>query len=176
MKKFLSLVLALAMVACMSVTAFAADGTTVLTAEVPDNTTTYTLHIPANVTLEYGNTDKQTIGELYITDVENFTGRFIGVSVPYTDLINTEDSSDTLSITLFAGDTMMRRYINPNDPSDITSVDAPVVYYPGYDNDQYDSDGYRDPTIMKVQVSDWSGATPGDTYQATITYIVRIVK
>ena len=56
MKKILSLVLVVAMMMSMTVTAFAAvgdqSGTSTLTAVVPEPE--YTIHIPANMTLEYG--------------------------------------------------------------------------------------------------------------------------
>lgn len=165
MKKFLSLILALAMVACMSVTAFAADETTVLTVEVPIEPS-YTLHIPANMTLEYGNTEKQTIGDLYVTDVDGFAQ--IWCAPRYTDLINCTDSNDIISLTLFSsyphGD-----HINDDElTKDGRAIQLKwndVTNIAGWEN------GYRLSTLS-AQVSDWSGATPGATYQSTITYIV----
>lgn len=165
MKKFLSLILALAMVACMSVTAFAADETTVLTVEVPIEPS-YTLHIPANMTLMYGNTEKQTIGDLYVTDVDGFAQ--IWCAPRYTDLINCTDSNDIISLTLFSsyphGD-----HINDDElTKDGRAIQLKwndVTNIAGWEN------GYRLSTLS-AQVSDWSGATPGATYQSTITYIV----
>lgn len=165
MKKFLSLILALAMVACMSVTAFAADETTVLTVEVPIEPS-YTLHIPANMTLMYGNTEKQTIGDLYVTDVDGFA--IIRCTPKYTDLINCTDSSDIISLTLFSsypnGD-----HVNDDElTKDGRAIQLKwndVTNTAGWEN------GYR-LSALSAQVSDWSGATPGATYQSTITYIV----
>lgn len=168
MKKFLSLILALAMVACMSVTAFAADGTTVLTAEIP-NEPSYSLNIPANMTLEYGNTGMQTIGDVSVTDVKNY--ETISVKTPYTDLVNINDNTDTIPLTLYVyistyGDQKLK--YNGLDEDNASCA----LYYPPYAGlYQFDSDGYTTLT-MKAQVSDWAGATSGATYQATITYVV----
>ena len=61
MKKFMSLVLALVMVCSLSVTAFAAD-TTTLTATIPNSTgPSYSVEIPADTVLAYGNTEMQNI-------------------------------------------------------------------------------------------------------------------
>ena len=167
MKKFLSLILALAMVACMSVTAFAADdGTTVLTVEVPIEPS-YTLHIPANMPLEYGNTEKQTIGDLYVTDVDGFA--IIRCAPKYTDLINCTDSSDIISLTLFSSYPNATQHVNDDElTKDGRAIQLKwndVTNIAGWEN------GYRLSTLS-AQVSDWSGATPGATYQSTITYIV----
>ena len=165
MKKFLSLILALAMVACMSVTAFAADGTTVLTAEIL-NEPSYTLHIPADMTLEYGNTNKQTIGDLYVTDVDGL--EIIWCAPQYTDLINTADSTETISLTLWGslagGSEIMKNGLYT------TTNNAPQIYGASFNTGGWNN-GYMTHTLS-AQVSDWSGATPGATYQATITYVV----
>ena len=170
MKKFLSLILALAMVACMSVTAFAADDPpTTLTAEIP-NKPSYSLNIPANMTLEYGNTGMQTIdGDVYVTDVKNYEQ--ISVKMPYTDLVNINDNTDKIPLTLYVYiPTYGDQKLNYNGLDEYNS--SCPLYYPPYAGlYQFDSDGYTTLT-MKAQVSDWSGATPGATYQATITYVV----
>lgn len=95
MKKFLTFVLALAMVCSLSVTAFAAEtGTTTLTANIPNAAEpSFTLHIPADTTLTYGNTDWQQLsGVLDATDIQN--ADWINCDVSFTDLINTADPSD----------------------------------------------------------------------------------
>lgn len=183
MKKFLSLILALAMVACMSVTAFAADPTTTLTVEVPDNTPSYTFHCPASVTLEYGNTDKQEVGDVYVTDVKNCNR--VDVKFPYTDLVNINDSSDKIPLALFCigsgrydEDTNNQKlekngcWYHESGSGNFHSW--PFIYVAelaGREDLGVDSEGYKTQTL-KAQVSDWSGATPGATYQATITYVV----
>ena len=74
MKKILSLVLVVVMLMSMTVTAFAAgeqSGTSKVNAVVPEPVPEYTIHIPADMTLEYGNTDYQAIGKVYVSDVKN---------------------------------------------------------------------------------------------------------
>ena len=167
MKKFLSLILALAMVACMSVTAFAADNTTVLTVEVPDNTPTYTLHIPANTPLEYGKTEKQQVtGTLYVENVQNASK--VSFLAPFTDLVNTADSSDKIP---------MKLWVKMDFEDTVTSIVDPATGKVNGDIwEMYDvrwgiGDEYETMTFY-AQVDDWSGATPGATYRSTITYIV----
>ena len=96
MKKILSLVLVIVMMMSMTVTAFAAgeqSGTTTLTVEVPVPTVEYTIHIPANMTLEYGNTDYQSIGKVYASDVKNVAeGSRVWYRVAWTNLVKGEDT------------------------------------------------------------------------------------
>lgn len=169
MKKFLSLILALAMVACMSVTAFAADNTTVLTVEVPDNTPTYTLHIPANTPLEYGKTKKQQVtGTLYVENVQNASK--VSFLAPFTDLVNTADSSDKIPMKLW----VKMDFQDTASPAFI--VDPATGKVNGDIWEMYDvswgiGDEYE-PMTFYAQVDDWSGATPGATYQSVITFQV----
>lgn len=165
MKKFMSLVLALVMVCSMSVTVFAAGeqtGTTTLTANIPNAAEpSYTIRIPANMTLEYGNTGPQHIGyaDAKYDTIENCDK--ITVVSPYTMLINTDDSSDTLDWCLLVGP--KEETLAPVDPSS------------GLRNDGIEVIVYENPYVRNsgnywAQVSDWSGATPGATYQAVITF------
>lgn len=161
MKKFLALVLALVMVCSLSVTAFAAGdqtGTTTLTAEIPNAATpSYTIHVPANTTLEYGNTGKQNIGIVSVSDVTNATMiLFIGSN---TNLINTEDTSDEIALTLYAKD--------HDDDEDKPTQFAPDLSYAVYV--YLISEAYIQYDIL-AEVADWSGATPGATYQAVVTF------
>lgn len=171
MKKFLSLVLTLVMVMSLSVTAFAEDGTTTLTVEVPNAAEpSYTLHIPANTTLTYGSTEKQKIsGDLYVENVQNASKVYF--LAPFTDLINTSDSSDSIALKLFIEEN--------HDGGELKSVvqDTGKIYYPGYGSNIWT---LYDETLevqywietFYAQVDDWSGATPGATYQAVITFQV----
>jgi len=163
MKKLLALMLGLVMIFSLSTTAFAAGeqtGTTTLTAEVPD--ASYTLHIPAAMTLEYGNTEKQIFSDkLYVENVQNASK--VLFLAPFTDLINTSDSSDTIALNLclqFSGLTW--------------DVDKTTGKIAGDIFDLYNTD-YSDPyqgRTFYAQVTDWSGATRGATYQAVITFNV----
>ena len=163
MKKLIAFMLCLVLALSMSVIAFAAGEqtrTTILTAKVPD--ASYTLHIPAAMTLEYGNTEKQIFSDkLYVENVQNASRvRFLA---PYTDLINTSDSSDTIELYLclqFSGFSY--------DVDKATGKINDEIF------DLYNSD-YSDPyqgRTFSALVVDWSGATCGATYQAVITFNV----
>ena len=169
MKKFLTFVLALVMVCSLSVTAFAEGGTTTLTVEVPNAAEpSYTLHIPADTTLTYGNTDKQKIsGDLYVENVQNASRVYF--LAPFTDLINTSDSSDSIALNL---------YVEQDHDGDLSStVNQTTGKVDGatwalYDIDWPESLGKYAIETFYAQVTDWSGATPGATYQAVITFTV----
>lgn len=170
MKKFLSLVLTLVMVMSLSVTAFAEDGTTTLTVEVPNAAEpSYTLHIPANTTLTYGSTEKQKIsGDLYVENVQNASS--VKFLAPFTDLINTSDSSDSIALKLF---------IEQDHDGELmrSVVQATGKIYNGYGSYTFElyDEAYSVPYCVETfyaQVDDWSGATPGATYQAVITFTV----
>lgn len=173
MKKLFSLLLALVMIACMSVTLFADNSTTVLTVEVPAATPSYILHVPASVTLEYGNTEKQTIGGYYVTDVSNI--ECLWCAPVYTDLINTEDTTDTISLKLYLLAAGKVKEIDKNG-FDIVFNQEPMLYWKGHvsTDSSFDNGYLKNNQGLSAQVSDWSDATPGATYQATITYIVSV--
>ena len=158
MKKIVALLLALVMLTGLTVTALAAgekSGTTKLTAKVPGPD--YTIHIPADMELEYGNTDKQEIGSVYVTDVENCT--WVAVRAPYTDLKNTSDETDTLSLILYR--------VTSSDADEVDKTYGKFVLggVPTcYNNGNYGTLKYA------AEVSDWSGATAGATYQAVVTF------
>ena len=168
MKKFLSFVLVLVMVCSLSVTAFAAgeqNGTTTLTANIPNEAApSYTIHIPADMTLEYGNTEKQFIGVVEVSDQQNC--RHINVTAPYTMLINKEDSSDSITLKLSMGESKDNLY------EVIPATGLDTVYntpFSAYHNDDFYHNRYFS-QLVYAQVEDWSGATPGATYQAVITF------
>ena len=168
MKKFLTLVLALAMVCSLSATAFADGGTTTLTVEVPSAAEpSYTLHIPANTTLTYGNTEKQEIsGKLYVENVQNASQVYF--LAPFTDLVNTANSSDKI---------LMELWVKMDYESYPTSIVDPATgkvdgnIWAIYDVSWGIGDEYEGMTFY-AEVDDWSGATPGATYQAVITFQV----
>ena len=171
MKKFLSLILALAMVACMSVTAFAADPTTTLTVEVPDNTPSYTFHCPSEVTLEYGNTNKQKVGDVFVTDISSSIDNVHG-TIPYSNLINTTDSDDQIELNLYSSNE-----IYWDDEYALVQKDGSVIENGmSFVHNYYESPNKQYTYSLFAQVSDWSGATAGATYQATITYVVETVR
>lgn len=117
------------------------------------------------MTLEYGNTEKQTVGDIYVTDVSSKIETLF-CKPQYTDMININDSADTIALTL-SGDFELNK--EGKYPSMNTS---PVLYCPRLAGESgFDADGYYTESLT-AQVSDWSNATPGATYQATITYVV----
>ncbi len=147
MKKFLSLILALAMVACMSVTAFAAEGpggSTELTTTVPEKTL-YTLHIPADMTIEYGAT-KTSIGKPTVSDVDD-TIESVSIACNWT---NFSDGSNSIPLLILI-----------NGGQDASMV-VPYFY-----NDSIYKNNYE--YFASVAESDWTAAVPGD-YSATITW------
>ena len=167
MKKFLSFILVLVMVCSLSVTAFAEGeqrGTTTLTAEIPNAAEpSYTIHIPADMTLEYGNTGEQTIGTVYVTDVTGCD--VVSVDIPYTDLVNTSDSTDTVPLTLYSGGKELKKIgttVDGGFSTPLYNKDLAGLY-------QYDVNGYVTVSCSAI-VSDWSGATAGATYQAVLTF------
>ena len=134
------------MIFCMDVAVFADDNTTILTADIPDNTPTYSFNFPASVSLEYGNTGPQEVGVISVRDVEYCDSIF--VTCDYTDLINIADPSDQLEL-----------FWSP----DLSSNNVLTIYKEG---------AYMDRDLY-TKVMDWSAATPGATYQATVTYVIE---
>ncbi|MDO4465651.1 MAG: hypothetical protein Q4C49_01420 [Bacillota bacterium] len=159
MKNLTAILSSLAMASCMCANVMAADGTTILTVNVPENVSDYQLHIPANMTLEYDNTDLQIIGDLYVTDVRSSIFS-IWVYPKYTNLINKDNSDDTIHLRLFDGPFEYKK----NGYNQLNGTLNP--YYanrePKYSTKQ-----------LSAKVDDWSSAKPGATYQATITYVVE---
>lgn len=171
MKKLLTLILALIMVMSLSVTAFAETGTTTLTVTVPNAAEpSFTLRIPADTTLTYGSTEKQQVsGDLYVEDVQNASRIYF--LAPFTDLVNTSDSSDKIALKLFAE--------QDHDGFPWCEVDQATGKVTDTTWELYDEawasfgpgEEYCIVTFY-AQVTDWSGATPGATYQAVITFQV----
>lgn len=160
MKKFLSLVLALVMVMSLSVTAFAESGTTTLTANIPNAAEpSFTLHIPADTTLTYGNTDWQQLsGVLDATDIQN--ANLIRCTISFTDLINTSDPSD--SIGLIFNSTVIEENSGDTFEQNFNNGTTLTLYTASW--------GYDYKLTLFAKVADWSGATPGATYQAVLTF------
>ncbi len=130
---------------------------------------TYTIHIPSNATLEYGNTEKQEIGEVYVTGVRGFDK--VTVKTPYTDLINTGDPTDTIPLVLY-GHYKGTVLVNEMRKEDGLTTDFARLFT--YLASSAGAFGYDDNGCIKViydaLVSDWSGATAGATYQAVVTF------
>lgn len=152
MKKVLSLMLAFALACSLSVFAFAEGeqtGTTTLTAEVPE--VAYTINIPADMTLEYGNTDAQTVGnfEWYVTAGPVDT--LIVCNVSATPLLN---GSNIIPVTY--------GWKAPGTTSWITTTIA------GSSDSIINTNNLGTHQLF-AKVDSWASAAPG-TYTATITF------
>ena len=161
MKKILSLVLVIVMMMSMTVTAFAAgeqSGTSTVTAVVPEPVPEYTIHIPADMTLEYGNGERQLVGEVYVSNAKNIKyDTYIVVEISATNLVNT--LGEEIPVKYYTKHASMDRY-------DSISI-LPVVY----DKNQ---DYYSEFTLWaEVTTAAWKAAKPG-TYTSTITYDFKI--
>ncbi len=169
MKKLIALMLGLVMMFTLSAVAFAAGeqtGSMTLTVVVPK--ATYTIHIPSDVKLEYGNTEKQEIGEAYVTEVEGFDQ--VTVKTPYTDLINTSDPTDTIPLVLYGRYKVSGSVYEMQKDGLTTDFTSHYMYNASRAGAYgYDDNGCTT-VIYDALVSDWSGATGGATYQAVVTF------
>jgi hypothetical protein len=137
-----------------------------LTVVVPK--ATYTIHIPSNATLEYGNTEKQEIGEVYVTGVRGFDK--VTVKTPYTDLINTSDPTDTIPLVLYGRYKVSGSVYEMQKDGLTTDFTSHYMYNASRAGAYgYDDNGCTT-VIYDALVSDWSGATGGATYQAVVTF------
>lgn len=143
MKKILTIFLAAVIVACLCITALAYDGTTVITVEIPETTASYIFNYPAAAELVYGDRLAQKLGDLSVRELKDCST--VTVQFGATDLINVDDSTDTIA----------------------------VVWWPDMDKSFVlcDEGAYIDRELY-ARVDDWSAATAGATYQATVSYVV----
>ena len=170
MKKLIALMLCLVLALSMSTPIFAdgiQSGNTILTVTVPEPS--YTMHIPADTTLVYGNTEKQEIGDVYVTDAVNVDG-FIVVQSPYTDLKNSSNTEDTIALSLSTDNFEITQAGRTNPGNGLVSIYNKTQA----GQNQFDENGYARYAFY-AKVNDWSGATAGATYQATITWNFSIL-
>ena len=161
MKKLTALLLVLVLICSLSVTAFAAGeqtGTTTISVTVPE--ASYTIHIPADMTLEYGNTEIQDIGTIYVSDVENPTGSIKVVVKSSGDLTN--ESNSIPVVYYFNGEQESYSFELPSTGG------AALVY-----TDKADGSSYYTTLKVGAKVPDWT-AEPG-TYTATLTFAFSFV-
>ena len=152
--KILSVFLAvLLLISAMSVTVFA-----------DDNTPTYTINIPTSVTLEYGKTDPQYIGNVSVTDPQNFeAGQSVYVGMVGTNLKKGENE---ISVTY----TYDCQYLSAYG---VDISQRAMVY------EKSDSSSHGDlyPTLdlyATIAAGAWETAAPGN-YTATVTYTFAVV-
>lgn len=152
MKKIVALLLALIIVSSLTMTALAAvekTGTTKLTVVVPEPD--YTMVIPADMTLEYGNTEAQKIGDISVSNVVGITHRYVMCHISVTDLTS-------------AVGTIPVKYT-------VSGLEVDESF------DEFEVFDYTIPGLVShplyAKVTYWDSAAPG-TYTATITYNFRI--
>ena len=127
------------------------DGTTTITAVVPESD--FTIHIPADKTLEYGNTEKQEIGTVYVSDVKRISGSI------YLRIITTDLTSDTNTITV----NYYRKSTSEGAEWEALTDDNVRIY----SQSQSINETYQ--IAAQVNEYEWAGAV-ASTYSATLTF------
>lgn len=168
MKKILSIILALTLLLSMSVTAFAKEeGTQTVSVGVPTPCYDYTVHIPASCTIEYNNTEPQSIGSVTVTSDhwKNITTDYFGVRVwlKHNNYLSNADEDSKIACGIGYYDAL-----NNFMPQDGTGLGWEL----GYIEDGADVDGRGN---LFIEVFDWSNAQPGESYSVTITYTSELI-
>lgn len=190
MKKTISLLLALVLAFSLSAAAFAEHppltpeeleetefaqtGETTITATVPDNEITFIMHIPANMNLSYGVSDRQVIGDFYVTDVTGYRGNafmVIKCHVAGSDLKNGEATIPvTYSYIPMVGGLDED---NPNDWFSFTGIAPYADLYEMYTEGFTYEAPYR--LAATVTAEDWAAAAPG-TYTAKVNFYFEVAE
>lgn len=168
MKKFLSIILSLTLLMSMSVSAAASEtneGTQTVSVDVPIPCS-YTLTIPASCSIEYGNTNEQSIGSVTVTS-------------DYWDNINAEYSFVRVNVTQdssMEGTMYLSNDMGDHIPCIILQQDSNGIFDPAHETGlRIDLKGNSN-TDLFIKVGDWSNAIAGTTYRITLTYTSRLVK
>ena len=165
MKKLISFILALTMLACMSVTAFAAEGpggSTKLTATVPEKPL-YTLHIPADQSIDY-KAEKTSIGMAYVTDVD--------ASVKGIDFESSYDKKLTSGTNTIPYDMRFDYYESCSSEYALGSLESSNLDPAGNSEELMAASGhvwYTNEYFIIISEEAWNAAVPGD-YSTTITW------
>ena len=176
MKKVISFVLAVMLLASMVPTVFAANATpntTTLTTTVPD--AEYTLNIPADQEITFGEPSTE-IGNVTITNAKNFAvGKNVEVTVTY-DAFKADAVSTTIPFTL--------GFTTSFGGTPTTKNSGSAFVFEGKDdntvNEHANSSSIGSNTnlvnalYVQVTSSDWGKALAGD-YTATITFTAAVV-
>lgn len=155
MKKFITMLMSLALVPCMTIPAFAA--TQIVNVSIPVKDYSYTMVIPKDCTITYGDTSYQSIGEVTIT------------SDNWDDIL-----SDYEEVSLMI-DNGGNKMTNENGRT------IQAMKLAGYSRDNmvntgglgFTEDGVA---YMGVYVPDWSSAEAGTTYTMTFTYTAYLME
>ena len=159
MKKFLSVILSVALLMCMSVTAFAEEPNVreqTVSVDIPSPSYDYTVTMPADCSLTYGVTDWQHIGDVTVTS-ENW---------------------DNINSAPYDG---IQVYWDINFDDHLVNKDGDTIRFDDelkYQGQMCDIGGLtltsNDTVGFYLRVPDWSGAVGGTTYTKTITYRVSL--
>lgn len=159
MKKILSIILALTLLLSMSVTVFAeatSEGTQTVSVDVPLPCYDYTVTIPASCSIEYGNTERQSIGAVTVTSDywDNIYADYDGVRV---------EAAHSNYLTNANGD---RIFVG------VLREEAGGGWHPsdGENHMRLDFLQGNSSTNLAVEVPNWSSAKAGETYSMTLTY------
>lgn len=166
MKKSLSIILSLALMLSMSVTTFAENvtsGTQTVSVDVPTPCYDYTVHIPADCSIEYGNTELQSIGTVTVT-----SDYWANILTDYKSVVVMYEFE--YYMTTVDGDRL---------PCMIGEIDNNGLFNPMISREQWefkqDGGAVDSRGSVYIEVPDWSKAEPGKSYSITITYTSRLL-
>lgn len=185
MKKTVSFLLALIMICCMAVPAYAADTrNTEVSLTIDESLESYEVTIPATITLDAAKfaNGKVTVMKAELTSISAIWSKYIKIYFSSQNgfyLVNTEDSSKKIGYTFQAADSME---YNPTDTKDyagekleyfsssIESLDGTVT--PGNPSGRtflpYDISG-------EISTKGNDFAIPGSgTYSDTLTFTIEL--
>lgn len=186
MKRIITLVLAVLLVASMTTVTFAAESTTILTANVP--AATYTLNIPANQEIPFGTTQAD-IGNITVTDAagfavgknlevtvsfDAFTADGVATTIPYTLSLYAEGNNSNSSAygsaskALTPGTTIVFEGNTSGSVQEILKLDT--TYSQGGGALKIPVTSIR----FKALSEDWGKALAGE-YTSTITFTAQVV-
>lgn len=159
--------LAAVLMCCVFSSAAIADQVQTVSVDVPSSEPdfSYTVTIPADCTIEYGNTEPQSIGTVSITGINSEAFAQFSKVVrfyPSTFCVLINENGDRIGCTF--GE------LSP-DGTTITPIEEYIMSgtwdcYPGISSDTSIEYG--------VQVSDWSTAVPGTTYSLRVGYLHKL--
>ena len=147
MKKLFALILAVVMIATMSVTALAANTTGGFTTITIDIAPTYTVTIPANTTVAF-NATKTAFGAIEVTTSQIHPNKCIKVALSSDGKL--ENSIDATKVIPYA--------IKDSEGAAFTSA-------------TYLTEGDKTELSIHITANDWNAAYAGD-YSDTVTFTV----
>ena len=150
MKKLFALILAVVMIATMSVTAFAANTTGGFTTITIDIAPTYTVTIPANTTVAFNATETD-FGAIEVTTSQIHPNKCIKVALSSDGKL--ENSIDATKVIPYA--------IQDSEGAAFTSA-------------TYLTEGDKTELSIHITANDWNAAYAGE-YSDTVTFTVSYV-